>query len=320
MPANSCAPVAVLLLSLSLAVPGIAQDQATATSPALDARMFADDFERKDGADIGNGWRAKPNDTGCPGETSQPPTLYEGALFLHFQNSQGTQTVSREFTRQIQRLSYDFTPQYAMGGPDDRAWMGMQMEFLDEQGLAIGELRHVFRNHSVYAISTLSPTWYGLDQPGEFDGRTHSMVIDVSDLLKTHLTGVDSGRIATTRVSFHISAGHCTSTVEGSIDNVEVAGANRKLFHIGPESLKDLIAEALRLFESDRRHFPQNWIAHVRTKHSEEDVRLWVEEIRRVTQGDPGQLVDMAGNAVGSGTEASFAGAFALHILMDYYK
>ncbi len=169
--------------------------------------------------------REKIKSTILPESTAE---IQDGHLFLHFQENQASQIVQRDIDKRVTRLSFDFTPLYAMGGVDDRAWLGVRLYFLDHRERILGEIRYIHYNVFFDEYEN-SDTIHSIGSQGPFDGSVRHATIDAETILEKHLTGVEPERVAKTRLSIEISSNICGSTVEGYVDNIVAKFGRHKL-------------------------------------------------------------------------------------------
>ena len=112
--------------------------------------------------------------------------IREGTLFLSYNHGTAAHAVRRDINKKITRLVYDFTPLYAMGGLDDRAWLGVTLQYLDQENKLLGEIRNVHYN-AVYDPFSNSDTIHSLIAKGPFDGGTRHAVVDADTILNQNL-------------------------------------------------------------------------------------------------------------------------------------
>ncbi|MBF0187392.1 MAG: hypothetical protein HQL50_05650 [Magnetococcales bacterium] len=318
-----------------------------------DDLLLHDDFNRVNGIMVGNGWQevAPPEDceSGSAGVSNVVPSGHalfqeltqeiessglDGAgkpnivlpadttagigdhqLRFAFENGQRAQRVSREFSRELVRVVFDIIPLYAMGGMDDRAWVGARITFLDTAGRALGELRHMFVQ-SAYNDALNTDTVFTRTMSGDFDGDVRQISIPVTALRERFLPGVRRDAIAKTRLSFEAEAGWCGSTLEAAIDNVTVHAAYSPLFVLTDSDRRALFAKGLTAFQQQRNAFPGNWIADVQNTFGHKKTGIWIAALRDETAGDPSKIADLMNRYGFSGKDLFYTG-FLTGILVD---
>ncbi len=309
--------------------------------------LFQDDFSRADAAAVGNGWVELPSPGACKvGEEPTDPTVdtagKEGpggvassiltasgstdhaqsasirnqAVYFYIDGGRGIQSVRREFDRRIERISFDFMPLYAMGGLDDRAWIGATIQFLNAHGQVLGEIRDYYFNAGFDASGRQSPTLLSRAVKGPFDGNTRHVSVPVKSLLEGQLPDIAPKNVVRTRVSFSLHAGWCGSVVEAYLDDVQVFAAPSPLFPFSADQVRTMLVDAARFLDENRGAFPGNWINHVRHQHGSERVADWVQAVaKEVPEGDHVAMVDLMRKNGLTGAEA-FGAAQTMAILI----
>ncbi|MBF0340695.1 MAG: hypothetical protein HQL95_06975 [Magnetococcales bacterium] len=243
--------------------------------------------------------------------------IRDGMLFFQYAENQDAQMVQREFPRPLTQLSYDFTPLYAMGGLDDRAWIGARIFYLDASDLILGEIRHFFYQ-SDFPDQKNSDTVHVIVQKGNFDGTARHADIDLQRILEQRLKGVDRKKIAKTRLSFEAATGLCSSSVEAYVDNVVATfGAGVEPFRVSREILLEIAESGVERFSKDRQGFPGNWKNGVFEKYGKQPITAWLNEMPAEARNDLQRLTDhlMQRYAL-TGKDAWLAG-YAVMILLQ---
>ncbi|MBF0621874.1 MAG: hypothetical protein HQL54_08095 [Magnetococcales bacterium] len=300
--------------------------------------IFKDDFNRDDTPAVDNGWHPVINEVVCEPEANpdlqghaleheikqemaskkearkQAPEIQDQQLFLHFTDSRDTQSVYRDFSRSLERVAFDFMPLYAMGGMDDRAWIGSRIQFLDVHGNSLGEIRRIYHTGQYNDVIN-TPTIHTDALPMAFDGNMRRSAIEIRSVLEHHLTGVNTDRIARTRIILEIGAGWCGSTVESYVDNLMVFAAPSVVFTFTAAEVKEIIHSAVDYFNQDRGTFPNNWISHLNFKYGRAKVTRWMRAIPVEAKADPMKMADLMQQNGMFGDEA-FIAAHAVTILI----
>ncbi|MBF0271277.1 MAG: hypothetical protein HQL98_04240 [Magnetococcales bacterium] len=218
--------------------------------------------------------------------------LRDGMLFFQYAQNQDAQMVQREFPKPLLRLSYDFTPLYAMGGVDDRAWIGVRVFYLDRDDMILGEVRHFFYQ-SDFPERENNDTVHVILQKGSFDGTARQANIDLQKILEQRLRGVDRKRIAKTRLSFEAATGLCSSSVEAYVDNVVATfGEGPQPFRITREILLEIAESGVEGFAKERSGFPGNWKKALFDKYGKQAIMAWLNELPAETRNDSTRLTD----------------------------
>ncbi|MEO5333087.1 MAG: hypothetical protein H7839_13790 [Magnetococcus sp. YQC-5] len=243
--------------------------------------------------------------------------IRDGMLFFQYAQLQNSQMVQQEFPKKVVRFSYDFTPLYAMGGLDDRAWIGVRIYYLDEDGLILGEIRN-FYYHAVFDERENTPVIQTLLQQGVFDGSPRHVSVDAQKILQQQLRGLDQNRIAKTRISLEVASGICESSVEGYVDNVDIVMEDVvQPFRVTREMLMEMTDLSVTLFTKDRHAFPGNWKHALYDKYGQEKINGWVNEFPQEVRTDLGRLTDyLAQRHQVTGKDAWMA-AYALTMLLQ---
>ncbi|MBF0181103.1 MAG: hypothetical protein HQM03_13860 [Magnetococcales bacterium] len=319
---------------------------------------FRDDFNRPDGETLGNGWNPMPQQNACaipsPGETKKkkyadiseeiekktaakespdkaesapkPPRkdgvtharIQDGQLLFQYEQPQDVQMVQQDFAKKVLRLSYDFTPLYAMGGLDDRAWIGVRIYYLDAEGLILGEIRH-FYYQALFMDREETPLIHTESQQGGFDSSPRHVTVDAGRILEQRLTGVDRKRIAKTRISFEISSGLCESSLEGAVDNVEIVMEDIvEPFRFTRETLQELTELSQKAYSAEERKFPDNAKRVVFEKLGRQNILGWLNnDIPRDAREDLGRLTGfLAERYRVTGRDAWLSG-YAVYMLLQ---
>ncbi|MBF0189712.1 MAG: hypothetical protein HQL99_01015 [Magnetococcales bacterium] len=227
-----------------------------------------------------------------PAEPFQGVTarLRDGMLFFQYAQHQDAQMVQREFPRPLLRLTYDFTPLYAMGGLDDRAWIGVRVFYLDRDDMILGEVRHFFYQ-SDFPERDDSDTVHVISQKGSFDGTARQANIDLQKILEQRLRGVDRKRIAKTRLSFEAATGLCSSSVEAYVDNVVATfGDGPQPVRITREILLEIAETGVESFARARSGFPGHWKTALFDKYGQSVLTSWLNELPADTRNDAVRL------------------------------
>lgn len=243
--------------------------------------------------------------------------LLDGMLFFQYAHNQDAQMVQQEFPKKVTRISYDVTPLYAMGGLDDRGWIGVRIYYLDADDLILGEVRNFFY-HAVFEEKENTDTIHTRVQKGLFDGTVRHETVDAQQILNQQLRGVEQNRIVKTRISFEIASGLCESSLEGYVDNVSVIMDDvLEPFRVTKEMLMEMTDMSVELFTKNRHGFPGNWKKAIFDKYGKEKIKGWVGEIPSEEQGDLGRLTDfLAQRYQLTGKEAWLAG-YAVTMLLQ---
>ncbi|MBF0295844.1 MAG: hypothetical protein HQL96_11695 [Magnetococcales bacterium] len=318
---------------------------------------FRDDFNRPDSETLGNGWNPMPQQNACavppPGETkkakyadisdqidkktAQPPSdkeaqvkkaprkegvtharVQDGQLLFQYEQPQDVQMVQQDFPKKVLRLSYDFTPLYAMGGLDDRAWIGVRIYYLDAEGLILGEIRH-FYYQALFEERDNTQVIHTEVQQGSFDSTPRHVTVAAGQILEQRLTGVDRKRIAKTRVSFEISSGLCESSLEGAVDNVEILMEDIvEPFRFTRETLQELTELSQKAYAAEERKFPDNAKRAVFEKLGRQNLLGWLNnDIPRDAREDLGRLTGwLAERYRVTGRDAWLSG-YAVYMLLQ---
>jgi hypothetical protein len=245
--------------------------------------------------------------------------LQEGQLFLHFQENQASQMVQRDIDKRVTRLSFDYTPLYAMGGVDDRAWLGLRLFFLDHKDRILGEIRHFYFNVIFEEFET-SDTIYSIGSQGPFDGSMRHAEIDADQILRQHLTGVNPERVAKTRISIEISSNICGSTVEGYVDNVVSVLADATGLHrFNRAEILAIMHAGAELFKSNREEFPGNWIDSIAATYGRRKLATWLGEIPRDVASSPAALAKLMGDLYSLDGKNAFVVSYGVSILLYHF-
>ncbi|MBF0446430.1 MAG: hypothetical protein HQL68_12670, partial [Magnetococcales bacterium] len=245
--------------------------------------------------------------------------LQEGQVFLHFQENQPSQMVQKDIDKRVTRIAFDYTPLYAMGGIDDRAWLGMRIYFLDSRDHILGEIRSVYYN-VIFSDLENSDTIYSVVSQGPFDGAMRHTEIDAEQLLKEKLTGIDPERVAKTRISLEISSNICGSTVEGYIDNINLTLADATgLNRFNQEEILSIIHTGADMFDSNPDEFPSNWIDSIVATYGKEKLAKWLNEIPREVGAHPARLAKLMSELYTLDGKNSFVVAYGVSILLYHF-
>ncbi|MBF0212900.1 MAG: hypothetical protein HQM00_04950 [Magnetococcales bacterium] len=238
---------------------------------------------------------------GKPPETKPAPApdfqgttarIRDGMLFFQYAEHQDAQMVQREFPKPLLQLSYDFTPLYAMGGLEDRAWIGARIFYLDADEMILGEVRHFFYQ-SDFPERQNSDTVHVIVQKGSFDGTPRQAQIDLQKILEQRLKGVDRKRIAKTRLSFEAATGVCSSSVEAYVDNVVATfGEGPQPLRITREILLEIAEAGVDRFGRERSGFPGNWKSALHDKYGKQPLQSWLNELPSEARNDTARLTD----------------------------
>ncbi|MBF0194503.1 MAG: hypothetical protein HQL71_08080 [Magnetococcales bacterium] len=245
--------------------------------------------------------------------------LQEGQVFLHFQENQPSQMVQKDIDKRVTRISYDYTPLYAMGGIDDRAWLGMRVYFLDSRNHILGEIRSIYFN-VIFSELENSDTIYSVVSQGPFDGTMRHVEIDADQILRERLTGIDPERVAKTKISLEISSNICGSTVEGYIDNInlnlaDATGLNR----FNQEEILSIIHIGADMFDSNPDDFPSNWIDSIVATYGKDKLSRWLNEIPRDVGAHPAKLAKLMSELYSLDSKNSFVVAYGVSILLYHF-
>ncbi|NGZ05421.1 MAG: hypothetical protein G8237_03615 [Magnetococcales bacterium] len=218
--------------------------------------------------------------------------IRDGMLFFQYAENQDAQMAQREFNQPLVRLTYDFTPLYAMGGLDDRAWIGVRIFFLDAAEMILGEIRH-FYYQSDFPERSGSDSVHVIVQKGSFDGTARHAEIDVQKILEQRLRGVDKKKIVKTRLSLEAATGVCSSSVEAYMDNVVATlGAGAPPFRLTREMLLDMAELGMERFARERSGFPGNWKNAIFDKYGRQALQGWLNELPTEARTDALRLTD----------------------------
>ncbi|MBF0425412.1 MAG: hypothetical protein HQL66_06310, partial [Magnetococcales bacterium] len=233
--------------------------------------IFQDDFNRPDAIHPGNGWTPSPLPEPC-GETKDVTALRrgradgrasvvsirEGHLYFDDQDSHDAQRIYRDFRRPLLRVEYDFTPIYVMGGTDDRARLGVRIQFLDAAGNLLAEIGDFFYS-TAFGDFVNTPTTYWRANRGAFDTEKRHGVIPIQEIMDWHLRDVDRTRIDRTRVIIEAFAGWCGSTLEATFDKIKVVAVPSLLLSFNHEEIADMVRSAHMYYQQAPQAFPGNW-------------------------------------------------------------
>ncbi|MBF0627343.1 MAG: hypothetical protein HQL91_03890 [Magnetococcales bacterium] len=255
-----------------------------------------DDISREIDKKSGKKGSAKsaPEAKKVPDEPFQGVTarIRDGMLYFQYAENQDAQMVQREFPGLVTRLSYEFTPLYAMGGLDDRAWIGVRIFYLDATEMILGEIRHFFYQ-SDFPERENSATVHAIVQKGSFDGTVRQADIDLQRILEQRLRGVDRKRIAKTRISFEAATGICSSSVEANVDNVAVTQAEgAQPIRVNREMLLEIAELGSERYSRERQGFPGNWKNAIFDKFGRAIIQTWLNELPGEVRNDPVRLTD----------------------------
>ncbi|MBF0414818.1 MAG: hypothetical protein HQL79_03520 [Magnetococcales bacterium] len=315
---------------------------------------FADDFNRPEGAVLGNGWEVVPLQKTCTNvdEESQKSAdtdkeskkemktrEVEGAgqrpqakaevpagaamaeisnsmLYLHYGNGQSPVMVQRLLDKKVTRLSMDLTPLYAMAGEDDRASMVARMAYLDYGGHVLGEIQYHYYNVAA-EVGASSDTLHIIKEKGGFEGEMRHVSIDAGTILQQKLRGVDARKIARTQLSFAISSGLCGATVEGYVDNVVATLADGVgLMRLTKEEIKALVDVGMHLHAKESRDFAKTWVDALIKAYGREKVVGWLSEIPQSARTNPDKLLALVKDTYGLSGREAFETAFAIQYLL----
>ncbi|MBF0142891.1 MAG: hypothetical protein HQL59_05475 [Magnetococcales bacterium] len=259
-----------------------------------------------------------PPELPLPDRGEAVPEIREGRLSLKFEKSQGTQGYRRIFHQALRRLEFDYTPLYAMGGVDDRAWLGVRIRFFDSAGRSLGEIRHFYHN-DLLPDDTNGATIRTLRVKGGFDGVQRHLSLDVERLLRERLTGVDPRAVVASEVGFEAGSDLCDASVEGVIDNVVVQlGGGSGLTLFSRDEVLDIVRGALVLYKEERAAFPGNWLAALHGKYGREKLQAWLRAIPPPAQADPVRLADLLGEVYGLTGKNAFLSGFVISLLLRH--
>ncbi|MBF0382965.1 MAG: hypothetical protein HQL69_18240 [Magnetococcales bacterium] len=245
--------------------------------------------------------------------------LQDGQVFLHFEENQPSQLVQKDIDKRVTRIAFDYTPLYAMGGMDDRAWLGMRIFFLDSRDHILGEIRSVYYN-VVFSDLENSDTIYSITSQGPFDGATRHTEIDAQQILKERLTGIDPERVAKTRISLEISSNICGSTVEGYFDNINLTLADATGLHrFNQEEILSIIHVGADMYDSNPDDFPGNWIDTIVATYGREKLSKWLNEIPRDVGARPAKLAKLMSELYSLDGKNSFVVAYGVSILLYHF-
>lgn len=300
--------------------PARAKDPAPRSDDDEDDAPYDDisrEIEKKAGKKPGKPAAKKSRPPASDGFSGARATIRDGMLFFKYTENQDAQMVQREFPRVLTRLTYDFTPLYAMGGTEDRAWIGVRLFYLDANDLILGEIRH-FYHQSEFPEKENLPTVHTIAQKGSFDGTPRQADIDAERILEQRLRGVDRKKIVKTRVSFEAATGLCASSVEAQVDNVVASfGEGAEPFRVTRAMLMEIVDAGVERFGKERAGFPGNWKSAVLDRYGRQPMTDWLNEFPSDLRGDPLRLVDHLGQRYGlTGREAWLAG-FSIHQLLS---
>ncbi|MBF0175957.1 MAG: hypothetical protein HQL63_03795 [Magnetococcales bacterium] len=295
---------------------------------AGDDPIFQDDFNRPDAMHPGNGWVSSPMPEGC-GETGDVVAprqgrqdgrvsvvqLREGQLHFDDQNSRNAQRVYRDFRRPLLRLAYDFTPIYVMGGSDDRARLGVRIQFLDVAGNLLAEIGDFYYS-TAFGDFVNTPTAHWRANRGPFDTEKRHSEIPIQEIMDWHLRDVDRTRIDHTRIIFEAFAGWCGSTLEAAIDNVKVVAVPSLLLSFNPEELADMVHSAHRYYQQAPQAFPGNWRQHIDSRYGQKKVDAWRKAIMGHIGQDTGRLLRLVERMVDDQGPKALETAMALSLLL----
>ncbi|MBF0371272.1 MAG: hypothetical protein HQL52_17630 [Magnetococcales bacterium] len=243
--------------------------------------------------------------------------IQDERLFLHYEDSHNVQVVRRTIDKRVSRLVYDFTPLYAMGGLDDRAWIGVRIRFLDGANRPLGEIRNFYYN-VVYEEYQLSNTVFSTISKGPFDGGNRHALVETDAILRDHLPGVPAERVVRTELSFEIASPICGASVEGYIDNiVAILGDGSGLYRFSRTEILDVARKGGRFHATDRDHFPGNWIDYLHQEYGQEKIDNWLGDIPDSYHADTVALVDLMGELFGLTGEKGFLAASAVSLLLQ---
>ncbi|MBF0434217.1 MAG: hypothetical protein HQL77_02460 [Magnetococcales bacterium] len=315
---------------------------------------FADDFNRPEGAVLGNGWEVVPLQKTCtnvdeesqksadtdkeskkemkaregdgagqrPQAKAEVPAgaamaeISNSMLYLHYGNGQSPVMVQRLLDKKVTRLSMDLTPLYAMAGEDDRASMVARMAYLDYGGHVLGEIQYHYYNVAA-EVGASSDTLHIIKEKGGFEGEMRHVSIDAGTILQQKLRGVDARKIARTQLSFAISSGLCGATVEGYVDNVVATLADGVgLMRLNKEEIKALVDVGMHLHGKESRDFAKTWVDALIKAYGREKVVGWLSEIPQSARTNPDKLLALVKDTYGLSGREAFETAFAIQYLL----
>nr|CRH07288.1 Conserved exported protein of unknown function [Candidatus Magnetococcus massalia] len=309
----------------------LATPSAYSAPPASGSELiYSDDFERQTNTNPDKQWHmTRMHGVGCGrvdpayrqpqhlrGVVPPAVQIVEGALTLT-ETSSGVPIQSyKVFNRPIKRLAFDFTPLNVMGGPDDRAWIGARIQFMDDANVLLGELWHYYFNRH-YQRPTNTPTRYAVAVQGSFDGVKRRLSIEVDELARRHLKGMDPDRVARTLVIFELGAGWCGSDISGSFDNVQLFSGISPEYTLTQKEILAIGRSVQLSFLRDRSHFPLNWMRRVRAKHQPSRVDKWLDAVEKKLRERPKSFTQLVERMSGVSDERIFPTAFAVKVMLD---
>ncbi|MEG3638806.1 hypothetical protein [Magnetococcus sp. PR-3] len=320
----------IIMLLGALLLVGISP--AEAKRPDRSAELiFKDDFERTEVTNDDQQWyMTRMNGIGCgrvsPAYRSpqdqnqgiaQPPVqIREGQLLLSESSSGAPIQSYRVINRPIRRIGFEFTPMNVMGGVDDRAWIGTRIQFMDRNNILLGELWHYFFNRH-YQRPKNTSTRYAVAVKGRFDGVKRRLSIEVEELIRRYLKGVDPDQIARTLVIFELGAGWCGSEVAGSFDNVEIFAGRSAEYTLTQQEVLAIGRSVTPSYLRDHAYFPENWIRRVRAKYQPQRVDKWLNAMETYLQQNPNDFVPLVERMTGITDKQIIETSFAVRVLLD---
>ncbi|ABK42865.1 hypothetical protein Mmc1_0339 [Magnetococcus marinus MC-1] len=296
--------------------------------------IFKDDFERTELSGDDQQWyMTRMSGVGCgrvnpasrpvqeQGQAIlQPPVqIRDGQLLLSEASSGAPVQAYRVINRPVRRIGFEFTPLNVMGGMDDRAWVGARIQFMDRNNGLLGELWYYFYNRHYERPSNTS-TRYAVAVKGAFDGVKRRLSIEVEELIRRYLKGVDPDQIARTLVIFELGAGWCGSEVAGTFDNVEVFAGRSEEYTLTQQEVLAIGRSVMPSFLRDHAYFPENWIRRVRAKYQAKRVDRWLDAIERHMQAHPTGFVPLVERMTGVSDNQIPQTAFAVRVMVDNRK
>ncbi|OSM01639.1 hypothetical protein [Magnetofaba australis] len=296
-------------------------------------KFFVDDFNRAPGPIIGNGWLIGRAPEGCEtlaeaGVAPPPPqvavyqmtpvSLQDGRILVQESRSQAPWQIWRVFNRPIDRLELDMIPERVMGGTDDRARIGVRVQFVDDRDQVIGEIwRYVYNTH--YLPPRNTPNRYVQGVKAFFDAQPRHVVIDVADIARVHLKDLEMDRVAQTRVMLELTAGWCGSDIAGSFDNVVAYAEREPIFEFSPQEVLAITRSAQTFFTNQSAGFPNNWIMDLKVTHGDRRLSRWVEALRSYRAQHPRDFPSLTAQLSDQTGLPAMATGFALLTLLDNY-
>lgn len=227
---------------------------------AFAEEQFADDFNRPDGAVLGNGWEVVATQKSCVNVDEESQKSADADKERKKDNLKPSPGTSREVEGRPQakaevppgapmaEISNNMLYLHYGNGQSpvvvqrllDKKVTRLSMDLTplyamageDDRASMVAKMAYLdyggqvlgeiqYHYYNVAAeVGTSSDTLHIIKEKGGFEGEVRHVVIDAGTILQQKLRGVDARKIARTQLSFAVSSGLCGATVEGYVDNV----------------------------------------------------------------------------------------------------